>query len=83
MNTTPYLNSARQENVIAARRASKRVLLSLVAALTADLASAEPAVANRAFDPPVVRSPSALTADTADGQAFLELNPGLEDDLAG
>ena len=27
--------------------------------------------------------PRALTADVADGQALLEWNPGLEDDLAG
>jgi hypothetical protein len=39
--------------------------------------------ATPSFDPPAVRSPSALTADAADGQAFLEWNPGLEDDLAG
>ena len=35
------------------------------------------------FDPPAVRSPSALIADAADGQAFLEWNPGLEENLAG
>jgi hypothetical protein len=60
------------------------VLLSFVAAaLTANLASVDPAAAHPSFDPPAVRSPSALTADAADGQAFLEWNPGLEDDLAG
>jgi hypothetical protein len=54
-----------------------------IASLTAYLAAADPSTANPSFDPPTVQSPSALTADAADGQAFLEWNPGLEDDLAG
>ena len=45
--------------------------------------AAEPLAANPPFDAPAVRPSSALTADAADGQAFLEWNPGLEDDLAG
>jgi hypothetical protein len=60
-----------------------RLVSPLAAALTATLAPAEPLAANPSFGPPAVRSPSALTADAADGQAFLEWNPGLEDDLAG
>jgi len=51
--------------------------------LSARLAVADPSAAKPAFDPPTVRSPAALVAAAADGQAFLEWNPGLEDDLAG
>jgi hypothetical protein len=51
--------------------------------LTANLASADSSADAPPFDPPSIRPPSALTADAADSQAFLEWNPGLEDDLAG
>lgn len=47
--------------------------------LSAKLVAADPSAAKPAFDPPTVRSPAALAADAADGQAFLEWNPGLED----
>jgi hypothetical protein len=58
-------------------------LVAWMASLTANLALADSPAANPPFDPPAVRPPSALTGDAADGQAFLEWNPGLEDDLAG
>jgi hypothetical protein len=54
-----------------------------ITVLGATLAPADSPLANPPFDPPAVRSPAALTADTADGQAFLEWNPGLEENLAG
>ncbi len=41
------------------------------------------AVARSEWDAPAVRRPSGLVADAGSGKAYLEWNPGLEQDLAG
>ncbi len=48
-----------------------------------ELAAAERASPASSFDPPAIRRPSALVAEGADGQVFLEWNPNLEEGLAG
>src|ERR1039458_206195 len=62
----------------------------LVLAAPADTPPAKPEAAKIApkaqthdFTPPAVRNPSGLVADAGNGKAFLEWNPGLEENLAG
>jgi hypothetical protein len=55
-------------------------LLNLVtAALRPNTAAATPSAADPSLDQPDMRSRSALSGDAADGQLFLEWNPGFED----
>jgi hypothetical protein len=58
-------------------------VVAWTASFFAWLASANSPVAAPFFEAPAVRPPSALTADAANAQVFLEWNPGLEDNLAG
>jgi len=58
-------------------------VVAWTASLAATSFAADPRGADPPLDPPAVRSPSALGADAADGQTFLEWNPGLEETLAG